>query len=634
MKEYLYEAFTIEECIRLAEDDLDISSDEFDYEVVEKKGMLKRKYKIKVFPHEKDGENDGVVSIKNGVFKVVDPKNQGALAKIYVSDNINLYIDDKKVEDFCNISENNVIRYDIINQEAKREVNIVTSNDDMTAVASIKYIPKRIYMISDSDNTNVLELKLELEYEEYPPKYTEIEMKKILAERGIVSGLILDNLKQLCSGNTENEVLVAEGKKAKETIQDEISLLFKGKGIKTVDDNEKVDFRNMNYTPNVAENEIIAVIKKGEEGKPGIDIYGKIIKVEPYKELKLTIGDGCKLDGSNVVACIDGRPEFKNNIITVNRIYEATSDVNMASGNLTFTGDIHIGASVSQGMTIKAGKSISIDGAVDGSHIISNDSTVINGNIIGSTIEAGGKDFLVQQQIEALNELKISIVNLSSTVLEIKEHNLLGAGRTDGEIIKVLIENKFKNIITNSLNIIRLFSKGDEASKTLSRLVRQMLIGLGPTTIKHYSELDKLVVLSDNLIKGLEGSVNVPADIIINYCQDSTLSSSGSIYINGKGQYISHLTCSGSIIFTQNGSVSRGGYLKAESEIRCKTIGSTGGVKTKASVAKGGHIYADIAYHNTIFVIGEREIILDEPSRNLHVYMDDLGDIIIDKLRL
>lgn len=632
--EYVYEALTIEECIKLAEAELNISAEDFDYEVIEKKGMLRRKYKIRVSPKNNTSNCDGKVAVKDGSFIVTNPLEKGAPAKIFTSENINLYVDNKKVEDFCSITENNSIRYDIINQEAKREINIVKSDDDMTAMASVKYIPKRVYRLRDSESVSVLNLNIELDYEEYPPKFNELEIKKVLSERGIVSGIILENLKSLCAGDEPGEILVAEGKRVKDTVQDQLTMLFKDKQKRTVSEDETIDFRNINQIVTVQSGEIIAKLVKGSEGKPGISISGKIIKAEKYKELQLNAGEGCKIDGGDIIATADGRPDFRNNIISVNKIYEATSDVNLASGNLNFTGDIHIGANVSQGMTIKAGKSITIDGSVEGSHIISNDQTLIKGSIIGSTIEAGGKDFIIQQQIDELENLKSSMVQLTSTVLEIKEHNLLGLDRSDGEIIKVLIENKFKGITTNSLNIIRLFSKSDEQGKNLGMLVKQMLIGLGPTTIKHFSELDKLVVLADEYIKEIKGKVNIPADIIINYCQDSTISSSGNIYLNGKGQYISHLTCNGSIVFTQNGSVSRGGYLKAENEIRCKTIGSTGGVKTKASVSKSGHIYADIAYHNTIFAIGEREIVLEEPSRDVHVYMDELGDIIIDKFRL
>jgi uncharacterized protein (DUF342 family) len=632
--EYVYEALTIEECIKLAEMELNISEEDFDYEVIERKGMLRRKYKIKVSPKNNKSNYDGKVAVKNGNFTVTNPQEQGEPAKIFTSENINLYIDDKKVEDFCRITENNAIRYDIINQEAERAINIVTSNDDMTAIASVKYIPKRVYKLCDSDSVNILNLNIELDYEEYPPKFNELEIKKILSERGIVSGIILENLKSLCTANEEGEILVAEGKKVKDTVNDQLTILFKDKQKKIVSEDETIDFRNINEIVTVRSGEIIATLVKGLEGKPGISISGKVIKPEVYKVLQLNAGEGCKIDGNNIIATVDGRPDFKNNTISVNKIYEATSDVDLATGNLNFTGDIHIGANVSQGMTIKAGKSISIDGSVEGSHIISNDQTLIKGSIIGSTIEAGGKDFLIQQQLDELESLKSSMLQLTSTVLEIKEHNLLGPDRSDGEIIKVLIENKFKSITTNSLNLIRLFSRSDEEGKNIGKLVKQMLIGLGPTTIKHFSELDNLVVLADEYIKNIQGKVNIPADISINYCQDSTISSSGNIYLNGKGQYISHLTCSGSIIFTQNGSVCRGGYLKAENEIRCKTIGSTGGVKTKASVSKSGHIYADIAYHNTIFAIGEREIVVEEPSRDIHVYMDELGDIIIDKFRL
>ncbi len=56
--------------------------------------------------------------------------------------------------------------------------------------------------------------------------------------------------------------------------------------------------------------------------------------------------------------------------------------------------------------------------------------------------------------------------------------------------------------------------------------------------------------------------------------------------------------------------------LKQKTEIKCRTVGSEAGVTTRLEVEDSGDIWADIAYHNTIFKIGRKEILLESSSKN------------------
>ena len=124
------------------------------------------------------------------------------------------------------------------------------------------------------------------------------------------------------------------------------------------------------------------------------------------------------------------------------------------------------------------------------------------------------------------------------------------------------------------------------------------------------------------------------ANIRVKYIQSSKLETIGSVFIEGKGQYTSEITALNSIEFFQENSVCRGGILSAGKEIKLKTVGSEAGVNTILKVAKDGVITADIAYNNTTFCFGEKQLILDVSSRNVKAYVDDMGDIVIDKLLL
>ena len=128
-------------------------------------------------------------------------------------------------------------------------------------------------------------------------------------------------------------------------------------------------------------------------------------------------------------------------------------------------------------------------------------------------------------------------------------------------------------------------------------------------------------------------SLSIPVNIKIGYCQDSTISSSGDIIFTGKGVYISEINANNNILFTDEKCIVRGGTIKAGNEIRCKIVGSEGGVATKLMVGNEGHIWIDAAYENTILAVGVREFILDCYSRNVQAYIDTDHELIVNRTK-
>lgn len=252
---------------------------------------------------------------------------------------------------------------------------------------------------------------------------------------------------------------------------------------------------------------------------------------------------------------------------------------------------------------------------------------------MNSTVTAGCENVEKKQYLESLKSLAHIIDDLVDSTVQVKEHNLLGS-KKDGEIIKILIENKFKNLPQLSRSILNYnMSQGIQHSD-LTTFIINKLLGLGPLKIKDVKELTDLEEVLEEEIEEMETLIVIPADIHLAYTQGSTIEASGSIYISGKGQYTSNMTALKSIIFTSENSVCRGGTLSAGSEIILKSVGSVAGVNTILKVPKNGHIKAGIAYNNTIFYIGERHLMLDVSSKNVDVYLDKNGEIVIDKFVL
>ncbi len=225
------------------------------------------------------------------------------------------------------------------------------------------------------------------------------------------------------------------------------------------------------------------------------------------------------------------------------------------------------------------------------------------------------------------------IRELHSAIIQINSNSILG-GRKVGELIKLLIENKYKDLISLCEDIIGYCSIQGVYDSPLTSFINNKIKGFGPLNIMCEDELlDFIDILSEECDE-LESFEANDADIDTEYVQASKLEALGSVFIHGKGQYNSEITALKNIEFLQEKSVCRGGIISAGKEIKLKTVGSEAGVNTILKVPKDGVITADIVYSNTVFCIGEKQIMLDVSSKNVKAYMDKMGDIEIDKLLL
>ena len=81
-------------------------------------------------------------------------------------------------------------------------------------------------------------------------------------------------------------------------------------------------------------------------------------------------------------------------------------------------------------------------------------------------------------------------------------------------------------------------------------------------------------------------------------------------------------------------SAVRGGSISARERISCITVGSPGGVVTRLEVEKEGEILVEKSYQNTHFILGEKEMLLDIPSKKVHAYIGKDGLVNIDKFNM
>lgn len=650
MKE-LFHGVSLEECLESASHKLNIPKDKLRYSIVKKnKVFFRKRITIEVSFGGKDQNNinsvmenntvktderDGTVKLENGKIIVRDPMEGGKPAVIYKGDNTSIFVDGVEVKNQCDVFSKSKIEIVFEEDEPKRKIDIYVSDDKMKAYVEVKYMCKNVYKLKDKDESNKVNFEGEIVQSIKPPMYTVDEIRHELSNNKVIYGIMEENLKNAVKSN--KKIVAACGKKAIDGKDDFVENKFETSIVLKEDTGGNVDFKSIGNINVVKKGDIIAVRRKGTSGEDGFDVTGKVLKCKPAKQVKLKAGNGCILkDEDTAQAAIDGKPSIKNGVYYVYQVHEVNGDVDISTGNISFIGDVVIHGSIREGMKVECGNDLIVDKEVERANLNAKGNITIGQTIVGSQMCGGGGDVNKIKTVEHLSKFNESMEQLVKAVKEIKDYNLLGKSKKDGEIIKILLESKFKKLIKIGINIIADLSieSNDCEEDKIVKFIRTRLIGMGPISIKSYSELNEMMNVVKQKIEKLKNDIALPVKVILSYCQDSSVQSSGDIIIKGRGEYVSKISANGSIEFLQEKSVARGGTLKAKDEIKCKIVGSVAGVSTKLQVEnENGHIWADVAYHNTAFKIGNKEIILDSPSKDVHVYLKE-GDIVVDKFVL
>ncbi len=151
-----------------------------------------------------------------------------------------------------------------------------------------------------------------------------------------------------------------------------------------------IDFNNLNWIVHIEKDSIICQITKAQPGKDGIDVYGKPIKAQPGKKPTIPMGENTYIseDGTAMLSRISGQITYKNGKCEVSNIIIIPGNVDYSVGNLDVKGDVVIKGNVLAGFSVRATGNVTIGGLVEGAHVISGGSIIvnrgINGNMVGN----------------------------------------------------------------------------------------------------------------------------------------------------------------------------------------------------------------------------------------------------------
>lgn len=575
-------------------------------------------------------ENEFGVKVENDKIIVIDCLEEQMIT-IQTNKNVNLFINDVLCEEkkAYEVKSTDKITYTCKKTEAIRKADVVIAKDKMKAYVRIEYIPEIQYKLKDTQISLNLTICTEVVSEKYPELFRVEELKEILKEKGITYGIKEEQLKLAVSG-TKEELLISEGKEPLDDKPSEAKLFFTPTKMIFPDPNSKenIDFKNLFRISNVSAGDKIAEIISERNGNDGINIFGKIIKRKYMRNKPINVSDGCKLQGNNVIALIDGKAHFENRTFTVNHIYSLDC-VSMETGNIKFSGDIEIYDTVHDNMIVSSGGTLDVSKNVNTSKVISGGVVTIVGNVMNSKILSGQIEIRNKEYLDILNEFMSTITKIINHLNELKNN---GRNIKDANLIRTLIEKNYSNVPKIALNIVCKNMENKIKRSRILDYIRENILGYNILNIKTVEDLIGLNNILEEEIEYYNKNIISPLDIRIGYCQDCEVKSTGNIIIGGKGEYTSKLIAMQDILFTRPDAVARGGMLSASKNISVGIVGSKAYASTILQVPENGTITAALAFENTTFCFGKASLTLEETKRNIKVYYDkDSRTVEIDR---
>lgn len=131
-----------------------------------------------------------------------------------------------------------------------------------------------------------------------------------------------------------------------------------------------IDFKEREKYLNVKANDIIGEYIAGKKPQKGYDVFGNEVFPIIEKSSGYKIGKNLKIEGTKVLAAIDGIIEVDEfNKVSISNIIKIEKDVDLSTGNIKSESTIHIMGKINPGFTVETSADLIVEDAVFNSNL-------------------------------------------------------------------------------------------------------------------------------------------------------------------------------------------------------------------------------------------------------------------------
>ena len=239
----------------------------------------------------------------------------------------------------------------------------------------LKLADKKGIPVSESVNIKVLPDKMTAIGRFYPfssagAAFTLEDIKKELNFAGIKFGIKESEINRFLQDKYYcTDYILAKGQLPTEGKDASIEYFFNtNPNLKPkLNEDGSVDFFSLSAISQVNAGDKLATLTPEVEGRNGYDIFGEPIPPKDVRKLTLKHGRGISEseDGLSIISDVNGHATLVDGQVFVSEVYEV-SDVDTATGNIDYEGNVCVLGNVKAGYILKAKGDIEIRGVVEG----------------------------------------------------------------------------------------------------------------------------------------------------------------------------------------------------------------------------------------------------------------------------
>lgn len=148
-----------------------------------------------------------------------------------------------------------------------------------------------------------------------------------------------------------------------------------------------VDYHQLNVISHVEKGQCIARLFPEDRGKHGKTVLGGELKPAPVKTMRLSYGNHITIseDKTELYSEVTGHATLLNDKVFVSDVYEVPADVDNSTGDIDYSGNVHVKGNVKGGFTVRAKGNVIVDGVVEDADIEAEGQIIVKRGIHGMT---------------------------------------------------------------------------------------------------------------------------------------------------------------------------------------------------------------------------------------------------------
>ena len=535
------------------------------------------------------------------------------------------------------VTEKDDLSIEVKDMVTPHKATIITDEDRLTAFVEIEPGYRIVRKLKKIPPTHAAMLTIEERKEVYTKASIE-EIKGKLREAGITFGIKEEAIVLAAQATKHAMIEVAKGIPPQEGNDGFLELKVDPSIKRTLDVDEKgnIDFRENRRIPTIEPEDILAIIHPPKAGKSGRSVVNEEIQPTPTKAIRFYPGKGTVLKENEIIATRVGRPDIhqKDHIVkaTVIPKFLQKENVNIATGNIRFYGDVEVVGEIEENMVVEAGNDFILHGSVNRSSITATHSIVCRGNIANSILSAGEKHSVLLTLAQSVEKITNQFETLVAVVVQVTQSSSYQNSETKQSIrtlLDFLLEKRFTDFKDDIKKYILNVEQNNEFLpqewKNIAKKLQELFFSRNhiDTTI-----IQLKIVLNSLHRTQEESSIDLDEDssISVESTINSTLKCSGDIQVVGHGSLNTIIEAQGKV--TVNGLL-RGSSVFAKEGAEIRETGSTGGVRTSISVPEDKKIQIIRAYEGTELKIGLVRLVLNEVQHNVSAHLNSKGEIVL-----